>query len=106
MASLRHLKNSVIFAAIFLAVLPAVALAGEERLLVEFDKSSICCILSPDEISENLEAVDGINIAIFNHSNKVITVYFETAKIDVDGIVAKVSEITDVEEEWILTDAD
>ncbi len=106
MAYLRHLKISVIFAAIFLAGMHTAAWADEERLVVEFDKSGICCILDPDGIPEGMEEVDGVNIATYNHSAKVITIYYDTGKIDVDAIVTKISEITGVGEEWILTDAD
>lgn len=73
----------------------------EKKIVIEFDRSSICCIMNHDLLGEKLEEVEGINTAHFNMGDRKIYLYYETEKITVTKIIGKVSRITKVEEKHI-----
>jgi hypothetical protein len=97
MFSLQPISRLFITVAL-LCAFPVVADAGERKIVIEFDKSSICCIMNLDLLGKKLEEVDGINTAHFNMGDRKIFLYYETEKITVPEIIKKVSRITKVEE--------
>lgn len=78
------------------------AVANEIRLVIDFDKGGICCIMNQDAIAGKLEEVDGINVASFNLTKRRIIIYYESEKLTVQAIVDSISEITTVDKKLIL----
>ena len=100
MSFLQPISRVVVTVAL-LCAFPALVYAGEKRIIVEFDKSSICCIMNHDLLGKKLEEVNGINIAHFNMGDRKIFLYYQTEKITVQEIIKTVSRITKVEEKNI-----
>ena len=80
--------------------------AEEKRLTINFDKNNICCIMNASILVGELEKLEGISNARYNENSRKILVYFNPLKIDVQAIVNKVSKITAVNKQFILTKID
>lgn len=91
---------------LILSVFASHAQAKEKRLTINFDKNNICCIMNAPILVSKLEKLEGINTVRYNEDARKILVYFDPSKIAVQAIVDKVSKITDVEKQFILTKLD
>ncbi len=100
----RIFKISLLF--LMLSVFPLYVQAEEKRLTINFDKNNICCIMNAPILVTELEKVDGINIARYKEDARKIMIYFEPLKIAIRTIVDKVSKITAVDKQFILTKLD
>jgi|TARA_Y100000294_G_C8558121_1_gene337978 hypothetical protein len=96
----------ICFLFVILLVFTSPAESEEKRLTINFDKNNICCIMNAPILTSELEKRDGINSARYNEEARKILVYFDPAKIAVQGIVDEVSKITKVEKHFILPKPD
>lgn len=104
--SLNILLRWTVLFLILTAVLfsPTDSYAAEKRVALEFDKSTICCLMNHSTIAKKLEEVDGINTALFNMNKRKVLVYYNPSKIAVPAIVEKLAKITLVEKENIAAE--
>ena len=100
----RIFKISLLFLMFF--VVASHAQADEKRLTINFDKNNICCIMGKDMIASELKKSEGVNSARFKANERKISLYFEPLKIKMKTIVEKVSEITQIEKQFILPELD
>ena len=96
----RIFKISLLFLMFF--VVASHAQADEKRLTINFDKNNICCIMNKDMIASELKKLKGVNSARFKANEREISLYFEPLKIKMKTIVEKVSEVTQIQKQFIF----
>ena len=101
LSKLSRISAAIIMGAA-LASFPPASSAGEESVLIEFDRNKLCCIMNHMRLEEMLTDIDGINMAIFHQRKREVTIIYDKSKITLEQIVNHLVDITKVDRDVIL----